>query len=217
MRGVLLDLDGTLIDSRRDLAAATNRLLAELGLSPLPLEQICSFVGNGARTLVRRSLDAADPERRVDRAAPVLRNFLTHYEAVMLDTTKPFPGVVDGLGRLRSAGLALAVVTNKPIGPTSRILAALGLTRWFGAVLGGDSLATKKPDPAMLFAASDQLGVDIAGCVMVGDSDVDMAAAGAAGVPGIWCSYGGLHPDRPPRWDRIADSFTDVVDACLSP
>ena len=217
MQGVLLDLDGTLIDSRRDLAAATNRLLAELELSPLPLEQICSFVGNGARTLVRRSLDAADPERRVDRAAPVLRNFLTHYEAVMLDTTKPFPGVVDGLGRLRSAGLALAVVTNKPIGPTSRILAALGLTRWFGAVLGGDSLATKKPDPAMLFAASDQLGVDIAGCVMVGDSDVDMAAAGAAGVPGIWCSYGGLHPDRPPRWDRVADSFTDVVDACLSP
>lgn len=213
---LLLDLDGTLIDSRRDLAAATNRLLAEHGLAPLPLDQVCSYIGNGARTLVRRALDAADPDGSVPRSQQVLRGFLQHYEAVLLDTTVPFPGVVDGLARLTDAGLPLAVVTNKPIGPTLRILDALDLAGWFGAVLGGDSLPTKKPDPAPLREAAAALGVTADRCVLVGDSDVDMEAARNAGVPGVWCSWGGIHPDRPDHYDVAVSSFSELVQLVLS-
>lgn len=211
MGALLLDLDGTLIDSRRDLAAATNLLLVEQGLGPLPLEQVCLYVGRGARALVRRALDAADPDGRVPRTDDVLRRFLGHYERVLLDSTVPFPRVREGLDALRAAGVGLALVTNKPIAPTGRILDGLGLTDRFAVVLGGDSLPTKKPDPAPLRAAAAALGVPLSRCVMVGDSDVDMEAASNAGVRGVWCSWGGFHPDRPGRYDVRADSFDDVV------
>ena len=217
MRTLLLDLDGTLIDSRRDLAAATNRLLAEAGLAPLSLDTVCSFVGRGARALVRRSLEAADPEGRVPRSPEVLRRFLGHYEQVLLDSTVPFPGVREGLVQLRSAGVGLAVVTNKPIAPTRTILEGLDLSRMFGVVLGGDSLTTKKPDPEPLFAAASALQAELEDCLMVGDSDVDMDAAANAGVPGVWCSWGGIHPDCPASFDRVAHSFEEVVSLALSP
>ncbi len=217
MRTLLLDLDGTLIDSRRDLAAATNRLLAEAGLAPLPLELVCGFVGRGARALVRRALDAADPDGRVPRSQAVLRRFLGHYEQVLLDSTVPFPGVRQGLVQLRSAGVGLAVVTNKPIAPTRTILDGLDLSGMFTVVLGGDSLATKKPDPAPLVAAAAALPVGLESCVMVGDSDVDMDAAANAGILGVWCSWGGIHPDCPDRFDRVAHSFCEVVSLALSP
>jgi len=217
LRALLLDLDGTLIDSRRDLAAATNRLLAEAGLAPLPLATVCSFVGPGARALVRRSLEAADPEGRVPRSPEVLRRFLGHYEEVLLDSTVPFPGVREGLVELRSAGVGLAVVTNKPIAPTRTILDGLDLSGMFTVVLGGDSLPTKKPDPAPLIAAAEALGVELDRCLMVGDSDVDMDAAANAGVQGVWCSWGGIHPDRPSNPNRVVHSFEEVVSLALSP
>ncbi len=217
MRALLLDLDGTLIDSRRDLAAATNRLLAEAGLAPLPLDTVCSFVGRGARALVRRALDAADPDSRVPRSQEVLRRFLGHYEQVLLDSTVPFSGVREGLAQLRDAGVALAVVTNKPIAPTRTILDGLDLSGLFSVVLGGDSLPTKKPDPAPLLAAAEALGVGLESCLMVGDSDVDMDAASNAGVQGVWCSWGGIHPDCPSNFDRVARSFDEVVSLTLSP
>jgi len=208
---LLLDLDGTLIDSRRDLAAATNLLLAEHGVPPLPLEQVCSYIGRGARSLVRRSLDAADPEGRIARDSPTLRRFLHHYRGVLLDTTVPFPGVVAGLRELRAAGVPMAVVTNKPLEPAMACLDGLDLTRWFDAVLGGDSLPTKKPDAAPLIEAARRLRVPLAGCLMVGDSDVDVDAAAAAGVPGLWCAWGGIHPDRPQGPCRRVDRFEEVV------
>jgi phosphoglycolate phosphatase len=217
VQALLLDLDGTLIDSRQDLAAATNRLLAEVGLAPLPLETVCSYVGRGARALVRRALEAADPDGRVPRSPTVLRRFLGHYEQVLLDSTVAFPGVREGLVRLRSAGVGLAVVTNKPIAPTRRILDGLDLAEMFTVILGGDSLATKKPDPALLIAAASALSVRLDGCLMVGDSDVDMEAAANAGVQGVWCSWGGIHPDRPASFDRVAHSFDEIVSLALSP
>ncbi len=215
MSALLLDLDGTLIDSRQDLAAATNRLLAELGLAPLPLLQVCQYVGRGARSLVGRALDAADPDGLVPRTEPILRRFLGHYEQVLLDSTVPFAGVLAGLDALREAGVPLALVTNKPIRPTRTILAGLGMSDRFDVVLGGDSLPQKKPDPAPLLAAADLLGVPVARCVMVGDSDVDMEAAKNAGVLGVWCSWGGIHPDRPSHHDLVAESFDEVVALAL--
>ena len=212
---LLLDLDGTLIDSRRDLATGVNRLLAEVGAAPLSVDEIGGYIGRGARSLIRRALDAADPDGRVPRDDSVLRRFLGHYKAVILDTTTPFPGVEDGLRRLREAGVPLAVVTNKPHGPTMQCLDGLGLTRFFPVILGGDSLDTKKPDAAPLREAAQRLDVDLARCLMVGDSDVDVDAASNAGIPALWCSWGGIHLDRPTRPCLRVERFDEVVEISL--
>ena len=163
-----------------------------------------------------RALAAADPEGTISPSDPALRRFLGHYEAVMLDTTVPFPGVTTGLTRLWAHAIPMAIVTNKPIEPTERILGALGLQPFFTCVLGGDSVSTKKPHPAMLEHAAAALGRPLGGCLMVGDSDVDMEAAQAAGVPGIWCAWGGIHPDRPDRYDATVSSFDELVEGVLS-
>jgi phosphoglycolate phosphatase len=212
---LLLDLDGTLVDSKRDLARGVNLLLAEHSLPPLPVDIVVGFVGRGARSLIRRSLDHVDPEGEIGRDETILRRFLGHYEQVMLDTTVPFPGVVEGLSRLHDAGVPLAVVSNKPEGPTRRISDALELTRYFGVILGGDSTPQKKPSAMPLQRAAKELAVPLTTCVMVGDSDVDIQAAHAAGVPGIWCSWGGIHLDQPEAADKIVTSFSEVVEVGL--
>ena len=209
MRALLCDLDGTLIDSREDLASAVHLLFADLGLPRLPLERVVANVGRGARALVRRCLEDAGAEIAQDD--PRLAGFLPHYESVLLKSTLPFPGVLDGLAELRRRGVALAVITNKPLDPALRILRGLGMEGCFGAILGGDSLATRKPDPGMLLEAAARLGVQWSACQVLGDSDVDMDAANAAGMPGIWCSWGGFHPDRPAQADHVVHRFDEVV------
>ncbi len=216
MHPLLLDLDGTLLDTRRDLSEGVNRLLESLGLPRLRQEQVLGYVGRGASSLIRRSLDAADPQGQVPRDDAIYRRFLDHYRAVWLDTTRPYPGVEEGLERLAAAGLPMAVVSNKPEGPTRVIVEGLGLSRYFGIVLGGDSLPTKKPDPAPLLHAAEVLGVEISHCIMVGDSDVDIEAARRAGCGGLWCSWGGIHPECPREPCRQVDCFETVVEAALS-
>ena len=215
-RAVLFDLDGTLIDSRRDLAGAVNSLLVEVGLEPLPERTVLDQVGRGARSLVRRSLDLADPEGRVGREEGLLRRFLGHYLGRLLEATVPYPGVVAGLERLQAAGMPMAVVTNKPEAPARTILDGLDLARFFPVVLGGDSLPTRKPEPEMLQVAAHRLGVPLPRCWMIGDSDVDLDAARRAGVVGVWCSWGGIHPDAPRGAVRHADRFDELVEALLA-
>ncbi len=223
MTPLLLDLDGTLVDSAQDLASAVNSVLVELGLAPLPQTTLMSFVGRGARSLVRRAIEHADPSGQVARDEAVLRRFLGHYEKVMLQHTVPFPGVSAGLELLRAAGVPMAIVSNKPEEPTLLISEALGLSPFFGATLGGDSTDQKKPSARPLEVAAARLGVALADCVMVGDSDVDIAAAEAAGIPGVWVTWGGIHPDRPSRADHVAHSFDAIVEIglggidCLTP
>ncbi|MEE2830626.1 MAG: HAD-IA family hydrolase [Myxococcota bacterium] len=216
MRALLLDLDGTLIDSRRDLARGVNLLLEDLGLTPLPVERITSFVGRGARSLVSRAMAFSDPEGRVPPDETTLRRFLGFYEQVLLDTTVPFPGVLDGLAQLQEARVPLAVVSNKPEAPTRVILDALELTPFFGSILGGDSAPEKKPSALPLVQAAEELKHPLKDCLMAGDSDVDIQAAHAAGIPGIWCSWGGIHPDCPTEVDRVAHHFEDLVEAALA-
>lgn len=206
--GVVLDLDGTLIESAPALHATASRLLAAEGLAPLPLATIRGFIGNGLPVLVARIMEAAglppDPALR----ARLLRAFLDDYEADPLALTAPMPGAAQALRALRAAGCPLAVCTNKPEAPARAILSGLGLLDLLAAVVGGDTLPQRKPDPAPLLLAARLLGGGP--CLSVGDGEVDAETALAAGLPLLLFTGGyrrrpvaDLHHAR--SFDRFAD------------
>jgi len=177
---IVFDLDGTLVDSIGDLAAATNRMLGNVDHAPLPLEVIKRFVGNGLPKLVERVINHCDLP--MDRHAELSKMTLTHYNAASSATSRPYPGIPEALVQLRDMGCALGVCTNKPESAALHLLKALGLDQYFVAVLGGDSLPVRKPDPAHLHASFDALSA--AGPrLFVGDSEVDAETAARAEVP----------------------------------
>lgn len=185
MNAVLLDLDGTLVDSAPDIVAAVNAMLAELGAAPLPFATIVGFIGNGVPTLVERVLAA-----RAITAAHAEGVFHRQYDATNGRMSRVFPGVVEGLHGLRAAGYQLACVTNKPQAATATLLALTGLAPCFDAVVGGDTTPHLKPHAAPLLHACRLLHTDPLQAVLVGDSHVDVAAARAAGMPVYIVRYG---------------------------
>jgi phosphoglycolate phosphatase len=193
-RAVLIDLDGTLVDTAPDLAEAANRMLGALGAAPLPFATLKGFIGNGVPALVRRVLAAAALAPVVDEE-DALRLFHRHYEDTNGRFGTVFPGVVDGLGALRDAGYQLGCVTNKPRGATVALLALTGLAGYFEVVVAGDSIAQMKPDPEPLLHACRAIGADPAQGMLVGDSGVDVAAALAAHMPVYIVRYGYPGPD----------------------
>jgi len=206
---LLFDLDGTLVDSVPDLAAAANRLLAELGRAPLGDAQVATMVGDGVAKLVERVLGA----RQAGEVplAPAVARFTALYEADATTLTRPYPDVPQVLAELAAAGVALAVCTNKIEQATRAVLDGLDLARFFPVVLGGDSLATRKPDPAPLTVALDRLGVERADAAMVGDHRNDVLAAEGAGVPAIFARYGyGLATLGALRPAAMIDRFSEL-------
>ena len=188
---LLFDLDGTLVDSQRDLATAVNRLLGEAGLAPLTLAAIAEMVGDGAGKLIARAFATwGRPDAADDEAAARLARFLAIYDEGLTLETRPYPGVLETLAALGRAGWTMAVCTNKPEAPSRRILAELGLEGFFAAVAGGDSFPTRKPDPGHLLAALASLGAKPAHSVMVGDSANDVTSAQQAGVTAVAVAYG---------------------------
>lgn len=186
---VVFDLDGTLVDSREDLAASTNDVLVGLGADPLPVSAIGQMVGDGARTLVHRALVAARCDADVDAA---LVAFHQHYARRLLDTTRPYEGidaVLDALSRTAR----LAVLTNKPLVPTQRLLDHYGWTPRFGRVIGGDGPWDRKPDPAGLQDLMAWAGAAPGETLMVGDSMVDVEVARRAGVAVCVAAWGFGH------------------------
>jgi phosphoglycolate phosphatase len=184
-RLIAFDLDGTLIDSRRDLADSANQLIEELGGQPLTEEQIGGMVGEGAGVLVRRALQAAG---RVDRAH-ALERFLEIYDQRLLNHTRLYDGIADAVHAAR-AHARLAVLTNKPTAPTERILSALGVREAFDDVIGGDGPYPRKPDPAGLSAMMASAGATARDTLLVGDSAIDLETARRAGVACYLVSYG---------------------------
>lgn len=180
--GVLWDLDGTLVDSAGDIAAAVDRTLPAFGLPPLGEPRVRSFVGDGARVLVERCAAAAGG----DFAEAMLTRFLAEYGAHVCERTRIHPAGLVAL--LPRCAAPMAVVTNKPVAHSLAILDALGLRRFFPVVLGGDCLPERKPHPAPLREAMRRLGVTRA--VMVGDGTQDVQAAAAAGLPAIGVGWG---------------------------
>jgi phosphoglycolate phosphatase len=183
---LVFDLDGTLVDSQRDLAAATNRLLAELGGRQLSEEAVAAMVGEGAAVLVRRALSAAGVQAD---ASVALARFLELYESALLVHTRPYNGMVATLEHLASVA-RLAVLTNKPSRATNEILAGLDLVRYFADVIGGDTPLGRKPDRAGLCELIARAGVQPSATMLVGDSPIDLATARNAGTAICLARYG---------------------------
>jgi phosphoglycolate phosphatase len=183
---VVFDLDGTLVDSSRDLAAAGNATLATYDHPPLPDERVVAMVGDGARELVRRLLAAAGLHVSLDEA---LDRFLTCYDERLLHTTRPYDGVIATLEALRST-THLTILTNKPEAATRRLLEGLELAHYFRDLIGGDSPYGRKPDPAGLFALLARADMPNHEALMVGDSMNDLLVAEAAAVPMCFARYG---------------------------
>jgi phosphoglycolate phosphatase len=191
VKAVTIDLDGTLADTLPDLAAAANMMLRELARPALDLERIRAYVGKGIPRLVERalagSLDGAAPADLVARALPVYERC---YAEVNGRHTVVYPGVNEGLERLRAMRLPLACVTNKAERFTRALLGQLGLARYFESIVAGDTLPQKKPHPAPLLHACRELGVAPADMLVIGDSVNDVEAACAAGCPVFCVTYG---------------------------
>lgn len=186
-RFVVFDLDGTLVDSRRDLADSANELLAELGRPSLPEEQIGRMVGDGAAVLVARVCAAAGIAVPPD----ALTRFLAIYDTRLLNHTRPYDGVVEVLDTLRSR-MPIAVLTNKPLASTRGVLAGLELAPFFveSMIFGGDGPLPRKPDPQGLRRLAELASVPIASTMLVGDSIIDVRTAGAAGAQMCVARYG---------------------------
>ena len=192
LRAIVFDLDGTLIDSAPDIAAAVNTVLAESGRPELSLDDVRGMVGDGTRALVERAFAAAGGGRVPDGAAMAapLARFRDIYEAGITERTTAYPGAAAALARLHGAGMRLGVCTNKPDRPARTILSALGLSRYLHAVIGGDTTPARKPDPRHLAAVLDMMEVRPEAAVMVGDGPNDVAVARALGVPVVLVSFG---------------------------
>jgi phosphoglycolate phosphatase len=189
IRAVLLDLDGTILDTAQDLAAAANRMLSELGRGALTEDDIRDFIGKGIANLVHRCMSATgDTDGPAERHA--LEVFERHYLAGIADRSRPYPGVVAGLERLARAGLAMGCVTNKAGRFTEPLLERTGLRGFFGVVISGDSVTRKKPDAEPVLLAASRLGVAPREALVVGDSLNDVQSARAAGSPVVVVPYG---------------------------
>jgi phosphoglycolate phosphatase len=185
IRALVFDLDGTLIDSKLDLALAVNATLASAGRAELPHERIFGYVGQGAMRLVERALGDAVAPDELERAHEF---FLSYYRAHMLDNTTLYPGVLECLEAL--AGYPMAVLTNKPWRFSREILEGLGIARYFKEIYGGNSFETKKPDPFGMLAILEKFGVSPSRAMLVGDSDVDVKTARNAGAWACGVTYG---------------------------
>jgi phosphoglycolate phosphatase len=190
IKAALLDLDGTLLDTAPDLAAAANAMLAEQGLAPLPADAVRDFIGQGIAKLVERCLQAAGLALPCARLEPALRSFAAHYARVNGRASQPFPGVTEALARMRAASLRLACVTNKAQAFTAPLLAKTGLAPYFDAVVTADQAGARKPHPAPFLHACKALAVAPAEATVIGDSANDAEGARAAGCRVLLVTYG---------------------------
>jgi len=210
---ILIDVDGTLVDSVPDLAFCVDVMMERLGRTPHGEAAVRNWVGNGVERLVRRALigqlDGEPDEADFERALPI---FLELYRQNTSGRSFLYPGIREGLDYLEGAGYALGCVTNKAAQFTEPLLRDLGVHHYFGIVISGDTLPRKKPDPLPLLHAAEHFGVDPGDALMVGDSVSDVTAARAAGFGIVCMSYGYNHgvDIRDANPDAVIDSLTEI-------
>lgn len=208
MQLVIFDLDGTLVDSVRDLCNAVNATRVQMGLEPLPERLVASYVGNGAPVLVRRAMGPQATDAQVEEA---LAYFLGYYREHMLEFTRPYPGVEETLECLHADGVKMAVLTNKPQRFSRDMCKGLNLERFFLQVYGGNSFEQKKPDPIGIQTLMKESGATQSQTWMVGDSSTDVLTARNAGVVAVGVTYG-IQPESlkeaPP--DILLDSLIEL-------
>jgi phosphoglycolate phosphatase len=220
IRLISFDLDGTLVDSVPDLAAAVDKVLEEIPLPPAGEDKVSRWVGNGSLKLVERALvDALGSAPSQQCLEQGHSRFLYHYGQDVGSRTRLFPGVVEALDWLSAQGLHLSLVTNKPQAFIQPLLASLGLEGYFALCLGGDALPQKKPDPAPLLHVAGHFGLSPSACLMVGDSRHDVAAGRAAGFRTLAVPYGYNHgePVSDSRPDALVDSLAELVAPAANP
>jgi phosphoglycolate phosphatase len=206
VRALIFDLDGTIIDSKRDLIHSVNAMLREMGREELHEDTISGYIGHGAPQLIGRALgDSATAEEREN----ALRFFLGYYEDHKMDSTCAYPGVPEALAQL--AAFPMAILTNKPVRISRRILDALGLAKYFRAVYGGNSFETKKPDPLGAHTILREFGAAPPEAILIGDSEVDVQTARNAGTLAAAVNYGfGTHDRAAHPADLYLDRLTDL-------
>ena len=211
MKSIVFDLDGTLIHSAPDLHASACKMLEDLDLPSLTLDQVTSFIGNGVPILVQRCIGAVGGDTAIYDDALV--RFQAHYLADPITLTVAYPGVIDMLTTLKNEGFNLGVCTNKPHGMTTEVLRGLGLNDYFDAVIGGDTLPIRKPAPDPLHLAFKQLGKGSTNGLYVGDSEVDAETACAAACD--FALFAGGYRKTPVdelRTHFIFNDFADLLD-----
>ena len=207
VRALIFDLDGTLIDSKRDLIFSVNAMLEEMGREQLREETISGYIGHGAPQLVSQALGDGATEVERERA---LKFFLAYYEDHKMDSTCAYPGVPEALEKL--AAFPMAVLTNKPVRISVRILEGLRLAKYFRAVYGGNSFETKKPDPLGALTILRGLGAAPVEAMLIGDSEVDVQTARNAGTFAAAVNYGfGTHDRAAHPADIYLNSLSDLV------
>lgn len=221
-KAILFDLDGTLVDTAPDLAAATDHALVRAGRPAIGLESVRSMVGDGARALIEKGFRVSGGMPEPAAFETAFNDFMIYYGRHIAATSRPFPGVATCLAALAEQGYALAVCTNKPEALSRSLLDQLGLSGFFGAVVGGDSLLVRKPDPGHIRGTLDRLMGDKLGpafdwAAMVGDSANDVNAARAAGLPCVVVSFG--YTQIAPKdlgGDRLINHFSELPDALVA-
>ena len=187
-RAVIFDLDGTLVDTAPDLMGATNHVLSLMGRRSITMPEVRSFVGHGAKALIARGAAATGDPVDEPTLSHYYAEFVRYYEGHIADGSVIFPGVIPLLDRLAGADVRLGVCTNKLEGLSVRLLEAIGLSQYFGAVVGPDTIHIAKPDPAPYHETIRRLGANHS--VMIGDSETDIKTARAAGVPVFAVNFG---------------------------
>ncbi|HLZ93284.1 MAG TPA: HAD-IA family hydrolase [Candidatus Acidoferrum sp.] len=213
VRALIFDLDGTLIDSKLDLIHSVNAMLREMKLPHLSAETISGYIGHGAPQLVSRALGPSATEEQRKHA---LQFFLQYYEDHKMDNTCAYPGVTDTLAQLSQ--MPMAVLTNKPVRISVRILNSLGLAKYFRAVYGGNSFESKKPDPFGAHTILKEFNVSARETLLVGDSEVDVQTARNAGTQAAAVNYGfGVHDRAAHPADIYLERFTELTDIVPRP
>lgn len=223
-RAVIFDLDGTLVDTAPDLMRATNHVLGSLGRIPVTADQVRSFAGHGARALITRGLTASGGLPEHFDIEPYYRSFVDYYSENIAAGSLPYPGAVDLLERLRSEEIGLGICTNKLESLSLKLLQALGILEYFGSVIGPDTIGIAKPDARPFQEAVARLGLTSPLAVMVGDSEIDILTARAAGVPVIAVPFGyspkpvsDFRPDfLVSHFDQMREALTRAFDCADS-